>query len=127
MDVPVGQADEVVRAVSKLYQDQLRDNPDRQANAATILADSENDRVIISGPQKEVGRAEGLVRMLGPAKGSVGGQKVTEVVRLKTANAQTVSGLIEKSFNAGGNRNKINLLVDEPSNSLVLTLSLIHI
>ena len=121
VDVPVGQADEVVRAVSKLYQDQLRDNPDRQANAATILADSENDRVIISGPQKEVGRAEGLVRMLGPAKGSVGGQKVTEVVRLKTANAQTVSGLIEKSFNAGGNRNKINLLVDEPSNSLVLT------
>ena len=121
VDVPVGQADEVVRAVSKLYQDQLRDNPDRQANAATILADSENDRVIISGPQKEVGRAEGLVRMLGPSKGSVGGQKVTEVVRLKAANAQTVSGLIEKSFNAGGNRNKINLLVDEPSNSLVLT------
>ena len=69
VDVPVGQADEVVKAVSKLYQDQLRDNPDRQANAATILADSENDRVIISGPQKEVGRAEGLVRMLGPSKG----------------------------------------------------------
>ena len=121
VDVPVGQADEVVKAVSKLYQDQLRDNPDRQANAATILADSENDRVIISGPQKEVGRAEGLVRMLGPSKGSGGGQKVTEVVQLKAANAQTVSGLIEKSFNAGGNRNKINLLVDEPSNSLVLT------
>ena len=121
VDVPVGQADEVVKAVSKLYQDQLRDNPDRQANAATILADSENDRVIISGPQKEVGRAEGLVRMLGPSKGSGGGQKVTEVVRLKAANAQTVSGLIEKSFNAGGNRKKINLLVDEPSNSLVLS------
>ena len=121
VDVPVGQADEVVKAVSKLYQDQLRDNPDRQANAATILADSENDRVIISGPQKEVGRAEGLVRMLEPSKGSGGGQKVTEVVRLKAANAQTVSGLIEKSFNAGGNRNKINLLVDEPSNSLVLS------
>ena len=121
VDVPVGQADEVVKAVSKLYQDQLRDNPDRQANAATILADSENDRVIISGPQKEVGRAEGLVKMLGPSKGSGGGQKVTEVVQLKAANAQTVSGLIEKSFNAGGNRNKINLLVDEPSNSLVLT------
>ena len=121
VDVPVGQADEVVKAVSKLYQDQLRDNPDRLANAATILADSENDRVIISGPQKEVGRAEGLVRMLGPSKGSGGGQKVTEVVQLKAANAQTVSGLIEKSFNAGGNRNKINLLVDEPSNSLVLT------
>ena len=121
VDVPVGQADEVVKAVSKLYQDQLRDNPDRQTNAATILADSENDRVIISGPQKEVGRAEGLVRMLGPSKGSGGGQKVTQVVRLKAANAQTVSGLIQKSFNAGGNRNKINLLVDEPSNSLVLT------
>ena len=121
VDVPVGQADEVVKAVSKLYQDQLRDNPDRQANAATILADSENDRVIISGPQKEVGRAEGLVRMLEPSKGSGGGQKVTEVVRLKAANAQTVSGLIEKSFNAGGNRKKINLLVDEPSNSLVLS------
>ena len=46
---------------------------------------------------------------------------MTEVVQLKAANAQTVSGLIEKSFNAGGNRSKVSLLVDEPSNSLVLT------
>ena len=69
VEVPLGQADEVVKSIGKLYQDQLRDNPSRQANAATILADSENDRVIISGPQKEVGRVEGLVRMLGPAKG----------------------------------------------------------
>ena len=121
VDVPVGQADEVVTAVSKLYQDQLRDNTDRQANAATILADAENNRVIISGPQKEVGRVEGLVRMLGPVKGDGGGQRVTQVVRLKAANAQTVSGLIEKSFNAGGNRSKVSLLVDEASNSLVLT------
>ena len=101
--------------MSKLYQDQLRDNTDRQANAATILADAENNRVIISGPQKEVGRVEGLVRMLGPVKGGGGGQRVTQVVRLKAANAQTVSGLIEKSFNAGGNRSKVSLLVDEAS------------
>jgi type II secretion system protein D len=121
VDVPIGQVDEVVTAVSKLYQDQLRDNTDRQANAATILADAENNRVIISGPQKEVGRVEGLVRMLGPVKGGGGGQRVTQVVRLKAANAQTVSGLIEKSFNAGGNRSKVSLLVDEASNSLVLT------
>ena len=75
VEVPLGQADEVVKSIGKLYQDQLRDNPSRQANAATILADSENDRVIISGPQKEVGRVEGLVRMLGPAKGDTGGRR----------------------------------------------------
>ena len=121
VEVPLGQADEVVKSIGKLYQDQLRDNPSRQANAATILADSENDRVIISGPQKEVGRVEGLVRMLGPAKGDTGGQKVTQVVRLNSANAQNMSGLIEKSFNTGPNRGKVNLLVDELSNSLILS------
>ncbi len=121
VEVPLGQADEVVRSIGKLYQDQLRDNPSRQANAATILADSENDRVIISGPQKEVGRVESLVRMLGPAKGDTGGQKVTQVVRLNSANAQNMSGLIEKSFNTGPNRGKVNLLVDELSNSLILS------
>ena len=121
VEVPLGQADEVVKSIGKLYQDQLRDNPSRQANAATILADSENDRVIISGPQKEVGRVEGLVRMLGPAKGDTGGQKVTHVVRLNSANAQNMSGLIEKSFNTGPNRGKVNLLVDELSNSLILS------
>ena len=59
--------------------------------------------------------------MLGPAKGDTGGQKVTQVVRLNSANAQNMSGLIEKSFNTGPNRGKLNLLVDELSNSLILS------
>ena len=121
VDVPVGQAAEIVKSVSKLYEDQLRDDPDRQANAATILADSDDDRVVISGPQKEVGRVEGLVRMLGPSNGKSGGQKVTQVVRLNSANAANMSGLIEKSFNAGSNRGKVTLLVDDSSNSLILS------
>ena len=121
VDVPLGQADEIVKSVGKLYEDQLRDNPERQANSATILADADNDRVIISGPQKEVGRVEGLVRMLGPSTGKTGGQKVTQVVRLNEANAQNMSGLIEKSFNAGSNRGKVSLLVDDLSNSLILS------
>ncbi|MDP6891920.1 MAG: secretin N-terminal domain-containing protein [Verrucomicrobiota bacterium] len=121
VDVPVGQAAEIVKSVGKLYEDQLRDNPERQANAATILADSDDDRVVISGPQKEVGRVEGLVRMLGPSTGKSGGQKVTQVIRLNSANAQNMSGLIEKSFNAGSNRGKVTLLVDDSSNSLILS------
>ena len=32
-----------------------------------------------------------------------------------------MSGLIEKSFNTGPNRGKVNLLVDELSNSLILS------
>jgi hypothetical protein len=42
VDVPVGQATELVKSVSKLYENQLRDNPERKANAATILADSDD-------------------------------------------------------------------------------------
>ena len=121
VDVTEGQATELVKSVSKLYEIQLRDNPERKANAATILADSDDDRVIISGPQKEVGRVEGLVRMLGPSNGKSGGQKVTQVIRLNSANAQNMSGLIEKSFNAGSNRGKVSLLVDDSSNSLILS------
>ena len=121
VDVTEGQATELVSSVSKLYEIQLRDNPERKANAATILADSDDDRVIISGPQKEVGRVEGLVRMLGPSNGKSGGQKVTQVIRLNSANAQNMSGLIEKSFNAGSNRGKVSLLVDDSSNSLILS------
>ena len=121
VDVPLGEATELVKSVSKLYENQLRDNPERKANAATILADSDDDRVIISGPQKEVGRVEGLVRMLGPSNGKSGGQKVTQVIRLNSANAQNMSGLIEKSFNAGSNRGKVSLLVDDSSNSLILS------
>ncbi|HAH98135.1 MAG TPA: hypothetical protein DCO70_02295, partial [Verrucomicrobiales bacterium] len=121
VEVPVGQATDTVKDISKLYQDQIRDNPDRQANAATILADQENDRVIISGPQKEVSRVEGLIRMLGPSKGKSGGQRVTQVIRLESARAQNISGLIEKSFNAGNGRTRVNMIVDDASNSLILT------
>ena len=119
--VPLGQADSVVQSASQLYQAQMRDNPGRLATPAILIADSENDRIIISGPQKEVAQVEQLVNMLGTPNEPTGGQRVTQVVRLGAANAKVVSGLIEKSFNAGVTRNKLTLLVDEASNSLVLT------
>ena len=121
VSVPLDQADSVVQSVSQLYQAQMRDNPGRLATPAILIADSENDRIIISGPQKEVAQVEQLVNMLGTPNEPNGGQRVTQVVRLGAANAKVVSGLIEKSFNAGVTRNKLTLLVDEASNSLVLT------
>ena len=104
--------------VQQLYQEQIRGQPEPAGGPATTLPDPKNNRIMVSGSEKEITRVEGLVRQLDPALKSAA-KTETRVVRLKTGSAADLVGLVDKSLNAQSQQVKV--LVDARSNSLVVT------
>ncbi len=111
-------AAEFVPLVTQLYQEQLRGQPEPAGGAATLLAEPKANRIMVSGPDKEIARVETIVRQLDPA-GKAGAHDETRVLRLRTASAADIVGLVDKSLNAQSQQ--VRVLVDARSNSLVLT------
>jgi type II secretion system protein D len=109
---------DLVPLVQKLYQEQLKGRPDPDGGPATLLAENKPNRLMVSGSTAEISRVEAIVRQLDPVDKTLGPEE-TRVVRLKTAVAAELSGLVEKSLNT--QEEKVTLLVDPRSNSLVLT------
>jgi type II secretory pathway component GspD/PulD (secretin) len=111
-------ATEFTPLVQQLYQEQVRGQPEPAGGLATLLADPKNNRIMVSGGEKEIARVEGIIRQLDPAE-KKSNREETRVIRLKTASATEIVGLVEKSLNAQSQQ--IRVLVDARSNSLVVT------
>jgi type II secretion system protein D len=111
-------ATELTPMVQQLYQEQLKGQPEPAGGPATLLAEPKNNRVMVSGSEKEIARVEAIIRQLDPA-GQKGNRDETRVIRLKTAVAADLAGLVEKSLSAQAQQVKV--LVDNRSNSLVIT------
>ncbi len=111
-------ATELTPLVQQLYQEQLKGLAEPAGGAATLLADTKNNRIMVSGSEAEIARAEALIRQLDP-ESLKGTKEETRVVRLKSALAAELAALVEKSLNAQSQQ--IKVLVDARSNSLVLT------
>jgi type II secretory pathway component GspD/PulD (secretin) len=109
---------ELTPLVQQLYQEQLKGQPEPAGGPATLLAETKDNRIMVSGSEKEIARVEAIVRQLDP-EGRKGNKDETRVVRLKAALAQELAGLIEKSLSAQAQQ--VRVLVDNRSNSLVLT------
>ena len=73
---------------------------------------------MVSGPDAEITRVEGIIRQLDPA-GKPGAKEETRVIRLKNASATELLGLVEKSLNS--RQQSVRVLLDARSNSLVVT------
>ncbi|HXG47059.1 MAG TPA: secretin N-terminal domain-containing protein, partial [Methylomirabilota bacterium] len=104
--------------VQQLYTEQLRGAPEPVGGAATLIAETKNNRIMVSGSEKEIARVEAIIRQLDPP-GARGARDETRVIRLKAALASEIAGLVEKSLNA--QQTQVRVLVDARSNSLVLT------
>ncbi len=103
--------------VTKLYQEQLKGVPEPFGGAATLIADTPNNRIMVSGSEKEIARVEAIIRQL-DAAGQKAAKEETRVMRLKMASATEIATLVEKSVNA--RNQQVRVLVDGRSNSLVV-------
>ncbi len=104
--------------VQQLYVEQNRGQPEPAGGLATLLAETKNNRIMVSGSEKEITRVESIIRQLDPA-GKSATKNETRVIRLKTGSATELAGLVEKSMNAQSQR--VQVLVDTRSNGLVVT------
>ena len=109
---------ELTPLVQQLYQEQLKGQPEPAGGPATLLAEPKQNKIMVSGSEKEIARVEAIVRQLDP-EGKRGAKDETRVIRLKTAVAGDLAGLVDKSLTAQGQQVKV--LVDARSNSLVVT------
>ncbi len=111
-------ATEVTPLVQQLYQEQLKGQPEPPGGPATLLAEAKENRIMVSGTEREIARVEAVIRQLDP-QGRTGPKDETRVIRLKTALAGELASLVEKSLSAQAHQ--IRVLVDSRSNSLVIT------
>ncbi|KAF0179089.1 MAG: type II and III secretion system protein [Limisphaerales bacterium] len=118
VDLHARTATELTPLVTQLYQEQLKGQSEPPGGAATVLADAKNNRIMVSGADAEITRVEAIIRQLDPA-GRKPARDETRVIRLRSALAAEISGLVEKSLNAQAQTVKV--LVDARSNSLVLS------
>ena len=111
-------AAELTPLVQQLYLEQLKGQPDPAGGPATLLPDTKNNRIMVSGSDKEIARVESHpppTRSRRPKRG----RDETRVIRLKAALAAELATLVEKSLSAQAHQVKV--LVDTRSNSLVVT------
>jgi len=109
---------ETVALAEQLYREQLKGQPDPAGGPASFVAEAKGNRVIVIGSEAESARAEAIIRQLDPAP--VRAEKdETRVLRLRHAQAQDLSALVEKSLNL--EESGVKLLVDPRSNSVVIS------
>ncbi|MFZ9854892.1 MAG: secretin N-terminal domain-containing protein [Limisphaerales bacterium] len=111
-------ATEFTPLVQQLYQEQLRGQPEPAGGAATLLSETKNNRIMVSGSEREISRVETIIRQLDPAERK-SDRDETRVIRLRSASAADLAGLVDKSLNAQSQQVKV--LTDTRSNSLVVT------
>ncbi len=111
-------AAELTPLVQQLYTEQLRGQQEPAGGPATLIPEAKNNRIMVSGSDKEIERVEAIIRQLDPEEKKPVREE-TRVVRLKTASAADLVGLIDKSLNA--QQQKVRVLQDARSNSLILS------
>jgi type II secretion system protein D len=112
------EAETLLPLVTQLYQEQVKGAAEPEGGPATLLAEEKTNRLMVSGSEKEITRVENIIRQLDP-EGMRRLPEETRVVRLNAADAANISSLIDQSINDQDQRLKV--LIDERSNSLVLT------
>ncbi len=111
-------AADVAPLLQQLYAEQIKGLPEPLGGPASVLADSRQNRLMVSGPEKEIARVEAILAQLEPAN-SKATRDETRVFKLRAASATDLSALVEKSLGASGRT--VRVLLDARSNSLVVS------
>ncbi|MEN9546312.1 MAG: putative type secretion system protein precursor, partial [Verrucomicrobiota bacterium] len=111
-------AAELTPLVQQLYQEQIKGTSEPPGGPATLMTDAKNNRIMVSGAEREITRVEAIIRQLDPA-GQKSAKEETRIIRLKTAVASEISSLVEKSL--GSQAQAVKVLLDTRSNSLIIT------
>ncbi len=111
-------AEELTPLVQQLYQEQVSGVEVPDGGAATLLAESRDNRILVTGTEAEIKRVEAIVRQLDP-EGSAPKTEETRVFALKSALATDLSAVVEQAVVAKAPNARI--LTDSRSNSLIVT------
>jgi type II secretory pathway component GspD/PulD (secretin) len=111
-------ASELTPLVQQLYQEQLRGQQEPAGGPATLIPEAKNNRIMVSGAEREIARVEAIIRQLDP-EGRKATREETRVIRLKTASANDLVGILEKSLNS--QQQQVRVMVDARSNSLIVS------
>ncbi|MFM8420027.1 MAG: secretin N-terminal domain-containing protein, partial [Verrucomicrobiota bacterium] len=111
-------AADVAPLLQQLYAEQIKGLPEPLGGPASVLADPRQNRLMVSGPEKEIARVESILAQLEPAN-SKATRDETRVFKLRAASANDLSALVEKSLGASGRA--VRVLLDARSNSLVVS------
>lgn len=60
------------------------------------MTDAKNNRIMVSGAEREIVRVEAIIRQLDPA-GQKSAKEETRIIRLKTAIASDIASLVERA------------------------------
>ncbi|MEX2673281.1 MAG: secretin N-terminal domain-containing protein [Phycisphaeraceae bacterium] len=121
VDLPEGEAEDFALLVQELYEEQGRGQDEPVGGAASINTDRTNSRLILTGPESELVKVEAIVTQLTDDGGEAPAREETRVYRLQDAQAAEIQGLLDKSLNGDGGRPVVRILVDERSNSLIVS------
>ena len=111
-------ADDLTPLAQQLYQEQVSGANAPEGGPATLLAETKDNRILVSGTEGEIARVEAIVRQLDP-EGSRPSTEETRVFTLKSALASDLTSIVEQAVAAESPNARV--LTDPSSNSLVIT------
>lgn len=89
-------AAELTPLIQQLYQEQIKGTSEPPGGPATLMTDAKNNRIMVSGAEREIVRVEAIIRQLDPA-GQKSAKEETRIIRLKTAIASDIASLVERA------------------------------
>jgi type II secretion system protein D len=120
IDVQSESASEVVSVIQKLYTAQLQGRTEPFGGRATVLASSDDRRILVTGPADQIDLVTSLVAQIDTPVDDF--SEETRIVRLRVADVDEIASLLEHALNRKGKRGmQVRIQTDARSRSLVLS------
>ncbi len=121
-DLTSGDAIGVAATLKQLYAEQARLRPGATATSTLIMAETNSNRIVVTGATNEVAAVEGLVKELNRTGSQAGGARV---FKLKSADPDQVTALLTNAlvkldYN-GRPQKRVAVVVDAKNRSLIVT------
>ena len=113
--------DSLLSLVKRLYDEGLHGRRMLAGARATILSDPTHERLLVSGSEAEIELVEKIVRQLNPETDNGSARTETRVFRLEATQANRLVGLLRGTLNPDPQRERLRILLDEPSNSIIVS------
>ncbi len=121
-DLTSGDAIGVAATLKTLYTEQARLRPGTAAQSTLILAETNSNRIVVTGATNELAVVEGLVKELNRTGAQSGGARV---FKLKSADPDQVTAILTNALVKldyyGRPQKRVSVVVDAKNRSLIVT------
>jgi type II secretory pathway component GspD/PulD (secretin) len=121
-DLTSGDATGVAATLKTLYAEQARLRPGAAATSTLILAETNSNRIVVTGATNELAVVEGLMKELNRTGAQAGGARI---FKLKALDPDQVTALLTNALVKldyyGRPQKRVNVVVDAKNRSLIVT------